>query len=195
MLDWLGRFWERRSISFPVSCGELAQSLVKEKGYGVAFQAASGRCDWKKRTVSLSYGEERNHLAAVFQAAHEAGHAVHGPTLVSRLLFVFWGIYFVWMLVCFWGGFVGMPWLPIILPMAGLFGIRVVDFCFDELRATRYARRKLERVAPGQKEKSALRVHFTMHCLAHIVISVAFAALLLAGGRVIWGLGAFWGGG
>lgn len=195
VLRLLNRFWERPKITFPFGCEELARSLVGEKGYEITCGSDSGCCNWRKKTVHLSYDKKRNDLAAVFEAAHEAGHAVYGPTPISRLLFVFWGIYFVWLLVCLWGGFNGILWLPILSPMASLFAIRSIDYSFDELRATRYARKKLDRMAPGQKEKSALDIHFAAYCLAHTVFPVSLGAALLACGRLVWRFGAYFGGG
>ncbi|MBF7082411.1 zinc metallopeptidase [Desulfallas sp. Bu1-1] len=199
LLHWISRYWEMRKVLFPVGCKELADTLLKENAlnYRVVCEAkTAGRCDFKHKTIHLSYGEDKKHLAAVFQAAHETGHAVRGPSLLTRILPVFWGLYMLWLLLCFVVGFVWdeAAWLVIALPMAALFGIRTVDSWFDELGATRFARTVLDRLTPGKTEKLAIRIHFAAYCLTHIVLPVSFSLALLICGRIFWQLGLDWGG-
>ncbi|MEW6771835.1 MAG: zinc metallopeptidase [Bacillota bacterium] len=200
MLHRLAVFWKKRNIVFPVGCGELAETLLKRHklDYRVVFDSnASGRCDWRRKTIRLSYSREERHLAAVFQAAHEVGHAVRGPALFAGILLLFWGAYFAWLLMCLWGGFAWSKtaWPSALALIAFLFGVRTVDFWVDELKATRYARRELERLVADDAERLALRVHFIAYCLAHIVLPVSVSVALLWIGRLLWRLGVFWGGG
>jgi len=200
LLHWLSRYWEMRKISFPVGCKELANILLIENGltYRVVCEAeTAGRCDWKQKIIYLSYGEDKKHLAAVFQAAHEVGHAVRGPSLLTRILPVFWGLYLFWLLLCFVVGFIWVEtaWLVIALPMAALFGIRTVYHWYDELGATWFARAMLDRLTSGKAERLAIRVHFAAYCLTHTVLPISFSMALFACGRFFWQLGLHWGGG
>lgn len=197
LLHWISRYWEMRKILFSVSCKELANNLLKENGltYRVVCETeTAGRCDWKQKTIYLSYGNDKKHLAAVFQAAHEAGHAVRGPSLLTRILPVFWGLYLFWLLLCFVVGFIWdeTAWLVIALPMVTLFGMRTVDSWLDELGATRFAKTMLDRLTPGKTEKLAIRIHFAAYCLTHIVLPISFSMALLICGRFFWQLGMYW---
>lgn len=200
VLDVLKDAWEKRRIVFPVTCRELAEALLRENSlnYEVVCGGSRvpGRCDWKRRTIYLSYESENRCLAAVFQAAHEVGHAFHGPMPVVRALSLFWGAYLVWLLLCLWGGLAWSEgtWRLLLAVMACLFGVRIVDSWFDELRATRYSRNQLKKLVVGDTEKRALQLHFAAYCLTHIVLPVSFSAAFLSGGRVFWCFGKLLGG-
>ncbi|RPF49561.1 hypothetical protein EDD75_0378 [Thermodesulfitimonas autotrophica] len=196
MLHQLTVAWKRRKVDFPVGCGELTETLLKKHGldYRIIHDSSTvGRCDWSRRTIWLGYGEKESHLAAVFQAAHEVGHAVHGPPLFGKVVRLFWGAYFAWLLACLWSGFTHNETGWLLVPMALLFGVWTLDSWVDELRATWYARRELEGLTADRAAKTALQVHFFAYCLVSIALPVSFSVALLSTGELFRRFGALMG--
>lgn len=194
VLNWL---FERLRAPLPMTCREFAEALLKESGFDYeVFTDGSdtpARCDWKKKRLYLSYSSNNRSLPAVFQAAHEVGHAVHAPTFFGRHPHVFWGVYLAALLVSVFGGWTGnlASWRLVLSLMGTLFLFRTLDFWFDELRAIRYARSRLEKLTG---DGMALKLFTAANHTLVLVIPVAFSVALACAGRLFWCLGGYLGG-
>lgn len=191
----LSKAWEKFNVLLPVSCREFAEALLRENAldYRVICDRPEvpGRCDWRKKQIFLSYGGNNKSLGAVFQAAHEVGHAVYGPTIVIRNLTIIWALLLAWFLFCVWDGYAGDTaiWKYALAIAICVLLVRSADLWFDEQRAVKYARDQLKKFINEPDVKKMLQVHYLAYCFLNILIPVSVSGMFLCAGRFFWCIG------
>jgi len=141
-------------------CRDFALGLLRDAGVDFRVVAdpwrTGGLCDFARRQVVLSWWPEARTALALFEAAHEAGHAVLGPGLFGarrRLVMLAAGGAF---LGCLTAGIAGAGWLALAVSCLW-FGLVEGDWLRGELRTTRFAREKLLALFGGELPAVAAR--------------------------------------
>lgn len=82
-------FIKRKDVfSLPFTSGEFAEKLLREAGVPYRVErdefAETGICNHEKKQIILTYDLNSRFALALFEAGHEAGHAVRGPHFFAK---------------------------------------------------------------------------------------------------------------
>lgn len=152
-------FTNRMSTEQNFTCGEFARRLLDEAGlsYQVAHNRNSlaGRCDFRRKLITLGFPLESDTLQSLFQAAHEVGHAVQGPTVFMSHPALTALLYLSIVLGCFFAGSLNMYQYQVLVVSLIIFGLFWFIWLNSEIGASRFAGAKLAAIS-GESRKMVL---------------------------------------
>ncbi|OPX90841.1 MAG: hypothetical protein A4E53_00821 [Pelotomaculum sp. PtaB.Bin104] len=171
-----------------VGCGEFARQLIGEAGlsYRVIHDKSSltGRCNFKRKLIVLGYPLESDIFTALFQAAHEVGHAVKGPTVFMSHPILTVLLYLSVILGCYFAGSLGVRQWQSLGVSFMIFGVFWFAWLHNEISASRFAGTKLAVHAGESPARKMVLVDIIYKsilalCQISFCMSAAWAAFVL----------------
>ena len=168
-------------FALPVSCGEFAETLLKEAGLSFQVKSAfieAGACQHDKKQIILSYPLESHSVLALLQAGHEVGHAARGLQFFARHKILTIVLHVFMLVSALVSGLAKMPaWPSLIITFVIAAAFFYIALWRNEIKATEYGIEKLLNFCLKKEERQLVKKRMRYEVIVIVSQTLAWMAL------------------